>query len=197
MLVSPDGDVTITNDGATILAKMQVEHHVAKLMVELSESQDDEIGDGTTGVVVLAGSLLEQAERLLVLGIHPVRIAEGFERACAIAVEHLNKVRGGHRRLLSAGVSIGHRSGCCVWNRDGEGLGRGRVEGRGEVGMGLRYIVTAAPLPPAPSPVCYGSRLPRLCSVAAVYCSLCVVRACLREGSFLTGRDGGWGKGCR
>ena len=63
-MVSPDGDITITNDGATILNKMQVEHHVAKLMVELSESQDDEIGVGTTGVVVLAGSLLpvEQAE---------------------------------------------------------------------------------------------------------------------------------------
>ncbi len=52
MLVSPDGDVTITNDGATILNKMQVEHHVAKLMVELSESQDDEIGDGTTVRIV-------------------------------------------------------------------------------------------------------------------------------------------------
>ena len=62
-MVSRDGDITITSDGATILNKMQVEHHVAKLMVELSESQDDEIGVGTTGVVVLAGSLLEQAER--------------------------------------------------------------------------------------------------------------------------------------
>ena len=51
MMVSGDGDVTITNDGATILEKMEVQHHVAKLMVELSKSQDDEIGDGTTGVV--------------------------------------------------------------------------------------------------------------------------------------------------
>ncbi len=51
MMVSPDGDVAITNDGATILDKMDVHHHVAKLMVELSKSQDDEIGDGTTGVV--------------------------------------------------------------------------------------------------------------------------------------------------
>lgn len=51
MLVSPDGDVTITNDGATIMEKMDVQHHVAKLMVELSKSQDHEIGDGTTGVV--------------------------------------------------------------------------------------------------------------------------------------------------
>ena len=51
MLVSPDGDVTITNDGATILSMMDVEHQIAKLMVELSKSQDDEVGDGTTGVV--------------------------------------------------------------------------------------------------------------------------------------------------
>jgi T-complex protein 1 subunit epsilon len=93
MLVSPDGDVTISNDGATILAKMQVEHEISKLIVELSASQDDEIGDGTTGVVVLAGALLEQAEHLLDKGIHPVRIAEGFESACAIAVKHLESVR--------------------------------------------------------------------------------------------------------
>ena len=51
MLVSPDGDVTVTNDGATILNLMDVEHQIAKLMVQLSKSQDDEIGDGTTGVV--------------------------------------------------------------------------------------------------------------------------------------------------
>ena len=92
MLVSPDGDVTISNDGATILAKMQVEHQIAKLIVELSSSQDDEIGDGTTGVVVLAGALLEQAEKLLGKGLHPVRVAEGFEKACAIAVAHLASI---------------------------------------------------------------------------------------------------------
>ena len=51
MMVGPDGDVTITNDGATILKRMDVEHQVAKLLVQLSQSQDDEIGDGTTGVV--------------------------------------------------------------------------------------------------------------------------------------------------
>jgi len=94
MLVSPDGDVTISNDGATILAKMQVEHQIARLIVELSASQDDEIGDGTTGVVVLAGALLEQAEHLLHKGLHPVRIAEGFETACAIAVKQLASVSG-------------------------------------------------------------------------------------------------------
>jgi T-complex protein 1 subunit epsilon len=92
MLVDPDGEVTITNDGATILQKMNVEHQVASLMVELSQSQDNEIGDGTTGVVVLAGALLEQAGKLLDRGIHPVRIAEGFEAACKVGVDHLAEI---------------------------------------------------------------------------------------------------------
>jgi T-complex protein 1 subunit epsilon len=89
MLVSQDGDVTITNDGATILSRMAVSHQVAKLLVELSVSQDEEIGDGTTGVVVLAGALLEQAEKLLDRGLHPVRVAEGFEKAADVAIETL------------------------------------------------------------------------------------------------------------
>mmetsp|Transcript_18915 Transcript_18915/g.24331 ORF Transcript_18915/g.24331 Transcript_18915/m.24331 type:complete len:550 (+) Transcript_18915:130-1779(+) len=92
MLVSQDGDVTVTNDGATILDQLQVDHPVAKLMVELSQSQDDEIGDGTTGVVVLAGALLEQAETLMKKGIHPIRIAEGLEKAASIASETLDKI---------------------------------------------------------------------------------------------------------
>eukprot|EP00761_Pharyngomonas_kirbyi_P011637 gb/GECH01011663.1/.p1 GENE.gb/GECH01011663.1/~~gb/GECH01011663.1/.p1 ORF type:complete len:539 (+),score=150.50 gb/GECH01011663.1/:1-1617(+) len=92
MLISPDGDVTVTNDGATILDKMEVSNEVAKLMVELSKSQDDEIGDGTTGVVVLAGALLEQAEKLLDKGIHPTRISDGYEQACEIGVKELEKV---------------------------------------------------------------------------------------------------------
>merc|ERR1719361_2787724 len=92
LMVSPDSDITVTNDGATILKQMDVEHQIAKLLVELSRSQDDEIGDGTTGVVVLAGGLLQQAESLLDKGIHPVRIAQGFERACDIALKHLDSI---------------------------------------------------------------------------------------------------------
>ncbi|KAM7487223.1 hypothetical protein LguiB_024707 [Lonicera macranthoides] len=92
MLQSPDGDITITNDGATILELMDVDNQIGKLMVELSRSQDYEIGDGTTGVVVMAGALLEQAERLLERGIHPIRVAEGFEMASRIAVEHLERI---------------------------------------------------------------------------------------------------------
>jgi T-complex protein 1 subunit epsilon len=92
MFVNSDGEVTITNDGATILQKMEVEHQVAKLLVDLSRSQDNEIGDGTTGVVVLAGALLEQAEKLLDRGLHPVRIAEGFEIASEVALKQLNLI---------------------------------------------------------------------------------------------------------
>ncbi|KAI3628588.1 T-complex protein 1 subunit epsilon [Malassezia furfur] len=91
ILISPDGDIQVTNDGATIMANMELEHQIAKLLVELSKSQDDEIGDGTTGVVVLAGALLEQSEALIDRGIHPIRIADGFERACDLAVEAIEK----------------------------------------------------------------------------------------------------------
>ncbi|OAV97814.1 T-complex protein 1 subunit epsilon [Puccinia triticina 1-1 BBBD Race 1] len=92
ILISPDGDITVTNDGATILGQMEVEHQIAKLMVQLSQSQDNEIGDGTTGVVVLAGALLEESEALLDRGIHPIRIADGFEKACNVAVQELDRI---------------------------------------------------------------------------------------------------------
>jgi len=92
LMVSPDGEVTITNDGATILKMMDVDHQVAKLMVQLSQSQDDEIGDGTTGVVVLCGALLEQAEHLIDKGIHAIRIADGFELAAQCAIKNLEKI---------------------------------------------------------------------------------------------------------
>lgn len=92
LMVSSDNDVTVTNDGATILKMMDVDHEIAKLMVQLSQSQDDEIGDGTTGVVVLCGALLEQAELLLDKGIHPIRIADGFELAAQKANEHLDTI---------------------------------------------------------------------------------------------------------
>ena len=93
MLISQDGDVCVTNDGATILQEMSVEHPVAKLLVELSQSQDNEIGDGTTGVVVLAGSLLEQAQKLLERGLHPLQIIEGFDKGCDIALKELENIK--------------------------------------------------------------------------------------------------------
>jgi T-complex protein 1 subunit epsilon len=93
MLVSPDGDVTVTNDGATIVEQMHVEHPTGKLMVELSKSQDNETGDGTTGVVVFAGSLLEQAQLLIDKGLHPLNIIEGFDKACDYAVKYLETIQ--------------------------------------------------------------------------------------------------------
>jgi T-complex protein 1 subunit epsilon len=92
ILISPDGDITVTNDGATILGQMEISNHVAKLLVELSKSQDEEIGDGTTGVVVLAAALLEQAADLIDKGIHPIRIADGYDQACEVAVAELDKI---------------------------------------------------------------------------------------------------------
>ncbi|KAI9781751.1 MAG: T-complex protein 1 subunit epsilon [Geoglossum umbratile] len=71
---------------------MEISNYVAKLLVELSKSQDDEIGDGTTGVVVLAGALLEQAADLIDKGIHPIRIADGFDEACEVAVTELDRI---------------------------------------------------------------------------------------------------------
>ena len=74
MLVSGTGDVTITNDGATILKEMDVQHPAAKMMVEIAKAVDDEVGDGTTSSVIIAGALLEKAEDLIKQGIHPTVI---------------------------------------------------------------------------------------------------------------------------
>ena len=93
MLISQDGDVTVTNDGATIVENMNIEHPIAKLLVELSKSQDNEIGDGTTGVVVLAGALLEQAQKLLDKGLHPLQIIEGYDKGCEYAIENLDTIK--------------------------------------------------------------------------------------------------------
>ena len=98
VLIANDRDLSITNDGATIMDKMDVDNEIAALVVQLSQSMDAEIGDGTTGVVVLAGALLEQAEALLDKGIHSARISEGFSKACEKACAKLD--------LISADISI-------------------------------------------------------------------------------------------
>ncbi|XP_064599892.1 T-complex protein 1 subunit delta-like [Liolophura sinensis] len=89
MIQASNGDVTITNDGATILKEMQVLHPTAKMLVELSKSQDVEAGDGTTSVVILAGSLLDASTKLLQKGIHPTTISESFQKASGKCVEIL------------------------------------------------------------------------------------------------------------
>lgn len=85
MIQSGEGEVIITNDGATILSQMEVQHPTAKMLVELSKSQDIEAGDGTTSVCVIAGSLLDACQQLLTKGLHPTTIAEAFMMAATEA----------------------------------------------------------------------------------------------------------------
>ncbi len=92
MLVDSLGDVVITNDGATILNEMQIEHPSAKMMVEVAKTQDDAVGDGTTTAVILAGELLKKAEGLLDQEIHPTVITKGFRMAKSKALEVLNQI---------------------------------------------------------------------------------------------------------
>ena len=87
MLVSDSGDVVITNDGATILQEMDIEHPAAQMIVEVAETQEEEVGDGTTTASVLAGQLLAQAEDLIDDDIHPTTIVEGYQEASRLAVE--------------------------------------------------------------------------------------------------------------
>jgi chaperonin GroEL (HSP60 family) len=87
MLVDSMGDVVITNDGATILKEMDIEHPAAKMMVEVAKTQDDEVGDGTTTAVVLAGELLKNAEELLEQDVHPTVIEKGYSLAAEKAIE--------------------------------------------------------------------------------------------------------------
>ncbi|HEY7078587.1 MAG TPA: thermosome subunit beta [Nitrososphaeraceae archaeon] len=90
MLVDSLGDVTITNDGATILKEIDVQHPAAKMMVEVSKSIDNEVGDGTTSSVVVAGSLIEKAEELISKDIHPTVIVEGYKK-CSVKANEILK----------------------------------------------------------------------------------------------------------
>ena len=90
MIRSGKGETIITNDGSTMLKSMAVLHPTAKMLVQLSHAQDVEAGDGTTSVVVICGSLLGAADRLLSKGIHPSVISESFQRAAAAAVKILH-----------------------------------------------------------------------------------------------------------
>jgi len=104
MLVDSLGDVTITNDGATILKEIDVQHPAAKMLVEISKTTDNEVGDGTTSVVVLAGSLLEFAESLIMQDVHPTIIVDGYRKAAKKAKQFLteiaDKVSGDDKAIL-------------------------------------------------------------------------------------------------
>ena len=104
MLVDSLGDVTITNDGATILKEIDVQHPAAKMLVEIAKTTDNEVGDGTTSVVILAGSLLEHAESLLNQNVHPTIIVDGYRKAAKKAKQFLqdiaDKTSGNDRATL-------------------------------------------------------------------------------------------------
>jgi thermosome len=90
MLVDSGGDVVVTNDGATILGEMDIEHPAAKMIVEVAESQEDEVGDGTTTAAVLAGELLVHAEDLLENDLHPTVVVEGYQEAARLALDAID-----------------------------------------------------------------------------------------------------------
>jgi archaeal chaperonin len=92
MLIDSLGDITITNDGATILKEIDVEHPAAKMMVEIAKTQDDMVGDGTTTAVVLASELLKKSEELLEQNIHPTVMVSGYRKAAAKAIEIVGKI---------------------------------------------------------------------------------------------------------
>jgi len=92
MLVDSFGDIVITNDGATILKEMDVQHPAAKMMVEVAKAQDDEVGDGTTTSVIIAGELLKQAEDLLLQDVHPSIIIEGYKKAMDKALKIIDEI---------------------------------------------------------------------------------------------------------
>ena len=92
MLIDGLGDVTITNDGATILSEIEIEHPAAKIVAEVAKTQDKMVGDGTTTVVILVGELLRKAEELLDQNVHPSIIVSGYVKAMQKALEILNKV---------------------------------------------------------------------------------------------------------
>jgi thermosome len=92
MLVDSLGDVTITNDGATILKEIDVQHPAAKMLVEIAKTTDNEVGDGTTSAVVLAGALLEHAESLITQDVHPTIIVDGYRKAGKKAKQFLDDI---------------------------------------------------------------------------------------------------------
>jgi thermosome len=129
MLVNVIGDITLTNDGATILQEMDIEHPTAKMIVEVASAQEKVAGDGTTSAVVMAGALLEKAQELVVLGVHPTVIVKGFimatERSLQVLNDYAIKVSKDDRETLkrialtsitgkASEMADDHLAGICV-----------------------------------------------------------------------------------
>ncbi|MHB9288442.1 thermosome subunit alpha [Halobacteriales archaeon Cl-PHB] len=126
MLVSDDGDVVITNDGATILNEMDIEHPAAQMLTEVAETQEDEVGDGTTTAAVLAGQLLAKAEDLLDDDVHPTTIVEGYHEAARLAHEAVDD------QTLEADVDDDQLRKVAETSMTGKGTGDVGAEGLAE-----------------------------------------------------------------
>merc|ERR1719262_515226 len=85
-------DVTITNDGATVMKKLNVSHPAAKILVDIAKAQDSEVGDGTTSVCVIAGELLKEAKSFLEDGLAASQIIKGYKKACSLALQKLEEI---------------------------------------------------------------------------------------------------------
>src|SRR3990167_1221481 len=92
MLVDSSGEIIVTNDGVTILEEMEIDHPAAKMMVEIAKTQESEVGDGTTTAALLAGKLLENAEKLLDRNVHPTVIVRGYRSAAEKSIQILNEI---------------------------------------------------------------------------------------------------------
>lgn len=127
LLTDKDGNICVTNDGATILKEMDMtDNPISQLILKLGQSQDQEIGDGTTSIVILASAILEQTKCLLERGIHPIKITEGLNKALAMSEEHLTSIAEevtdlNPQLLKAAKTSLGSKivslydfSGLCV-----------------------------------------------------------------------------------
>jgi len=123
MIVDELGDVTISNDGATILEEMDVEHPIGKMLVEVAKTQDEEVGDGTTTAVVIAGALLENAEKLLNDGIHPSIIIKGYKlaakKACEIAEQVADSISIEDKNILKSIATTSMTGKCGTESTEG------------------------------------------------------------------------------
>jgi thermosome len=135
MLVSDAGDVVITNDGATILGEMDIEHPAAQMIVEVAETQEDEVGDGTTTAAVLAGQLLAKAENLLDDDVHPTTIVEGYHEAAQLAHEAVDDL------VLDDDIDDDRLEGVAKTSMTGKGTGDVGAEALAEtVVEGIRQV---------------------------------------------------------
>ena len=108
MLVDSLGDVTITNDGATMLKEIDVQHPAARMMVEISKATDNEVGDGTTSSVIIAGALLEKAEELVNKEVHPTVIVDGYMKAAEKAQQVLEDIAERYNSKELVIISLKH-----------------------------------------------------------------------------------------